>query len=108
MITIQRQRKFSYRLLAFLWITGLMASVTANAQGIQRSNVPAPAFEVTGSIYPWDIHDEGIDLVLDNVTGMAGANSVFYGPKLLTTPNPKADSDRALFAKLGLTPMPSR
>jgi biotin synthase len=37
---------------------------------------------------------------------MAGANSIFYGPKLLTTPNPVADSDRTLFAKLGLTPMP--
>jgi biotin synthase len=36
---------------------------------------------------------------------LAGANSIFYGPKLLTTPNPVADSDRALFAKLGLTPM---
>jgi biotin synthase len=37
---------------------------------------------------------------------LAGANSIFCGPKLLTTPNPAADSDRALFAKLGLTPMP--
>jgi biotin synthase len=37
---------------------------------------------------------------------MAGANSIFYGPKLLTTPNPVADVDRALFAKLGLSPMP--
>jgi biotin synthase len=37
---------------------------------------------------------------------LAGANSIFYGPKLLTTPNPVADSDRALFAKLGLSPMP--
>ena len=37
---------------------------------------------------------------------LAGANSIFYGPKLLTTPNPVADTDRALFAKLGLTPMP--
>jgi biotin synthase len=36
---------------------------------------------------------------------LAGANSVFYGPKLLTTPNPKTDSDQALFVKLGLTPM---
>jgi biotin synthase len=36
---------------------------------------------------------------------LAGANSIFYGPKLLTTPNPVADSDRALFAKLGLTAM---
>src|SRR3954469_9650344 len=37
---------------------------------------------------------------------LAGANSIFCGPKLLTTPNPVADSDRALFAKLGLIPMP--
>ena len=38
---------------------------------------------------------------------LAGANSIFYGPKLLTTPNPLADDDRALFARLGITPMPS-
>jgi biotin synthase len=37
---------------------------------------------------------------------LAGANSVFCGPKLLTTPNPLADSDRQLFEKLGLSPMP--
>jgi biotin synthase len=37
---------------------------------------------------------------------MAGANSIFYGPKLLTTPNPVADTDRALFARLGLSAMP--
>jgi len=36
---------------------------------------------------------------------LAGANSIFYGPKLLTTPNPERDRDRALMAKLGLTPM---
>lgn len=33
---------------------------------------------------------------------LAGANSVFYGEKLLTTPNPNADHDKRLFAKLGL------
>ncbi|WP_430471560.1 biotin synthase BioB [Thalassospira lucentensis] len=32
---------------------------------------------------------------------MAGANSVFYGEKLLTTPNPEEDSDTALFKALG-------
>jgi biotin synthase len=32
----------------------------------------------------------------------AGANSIFYGEQLLTTPNPVADADRALFDKLGL------
>ena len=33
---------------------------------------------------------------------MAGANSIFYGDKLLTTGNPEAEDDRALLAKLGL------
>jgi biotin synthase len=33
---------------------------------------------------------------------MAGANSVFYGCKLLTTPNPDEDSDMLLFKKLGI------
>lgn len=33
---------------------------------------------------------------------MAGANSIFYGCKLLTTPNPAEDSDLQLFNKLGI------
>ena len=33
---------------------------------------------------------------------MAGANSVFYGCKLLTTPNPSEDKDMMLFKKLGI------
>lgn len=35
---------------------------------------------------------------------MAGANSIFYGCKLLTTPNPEQNSDLLLFHKLGLNP----
>ena len=34
----------------------------------------------------------------------AGANSIFYGEKLLTTPNPKANKDMQLFARLGIKP----
>ncbi|OCW98315.1 biotin synthase BioB [Alishewanella sp. HH-ZS] len=34
----------------------------------------------------------------------AGANSIFYGDKLLTTENPAADADMQLFAKLGIVP----
>jgi biotin synthase len=37
---------------------------------------------------------------------LAGANSIFYGEKLLTTGNPDTERDLALFARLGLTPMP--
>jgi biotin synthase len=36
---------------------------------------------------------------------IAGANSIFYGPKLLTTPNPDRDRDLRLMDKLGLVPM---
>jgi biotin synthase len=37
---------------------------------------------------------------------LAGANSIFYGDKLLTTGNPEVERDRALFSRLGLEPMP--
>jgi len=33
---------------------------------------------------------------------LAGANSVFLGDRLLTTPNPTADVDRSLFERLGI------
>ncbi len=39
---------------------------------------------------------------------LAGANSIFYGEKLLTTPNPVADLDRELFDRLGIKPMEAR
>ena len=38
---------------------------------------------------------------------LAGANSIFAGDKLLTTPNPEVDQDRLMFEVLGLTPRES-
>lgn len=35
---------------------------------------------------------------------LAGANSIFYGDKLLTTDNPESDADMQLFKKLGINP----
>jgi len=35
---------------------------------------------------------------------LAGANSIFYGPRLLTTANPEAEKDQALLARLGISP----
>jgi biotin synthase len=35
---------------------------------------------------------------------LAGANSIFYGEKLLTTGNPDVERDDALFAALGIEP----
>jgi biotin synthase len=42
--------------------------------------------------------DEGIQALCF----IAGANSIFYGEKLLTTGNPETDTDQKLFAKLGI------
>lgn len=36
---------------------------------------------------------------------LAGANSIFTGEKLLTTPNPGADADHRLLETLGMRPM---
>lgn len=36
---------------------------------------------------------------------LAGANSIFYGERLLTTPNPGMEADQGLFARLGLRPL---
>jgi biotin synthase len=35
----------------------------------------------------------------------AGANSIFYGDRLLTTPNPGPDADESLIREAGLSPM---
>ncbi|MDE9448491.1 biotin synthase, partial [Xenorhabdus bovienii] len=39
---------------------------------------------------------------------MAGANSIFYGCKLLTTPNPDEDNDLQLFRRLGINPQQTK
>ncbi len=38
---------------------------------------------------------------------LAGANSIFAGDRLLTTPNPGVDKDQEMFDRLGLTPRPA-
>jgi biotin synthase len=45
---------------------------------------------------------EHMDEALQALCFVAGANSIFYGDKLLTTANPQAQRDRALFERLGL------
>jgi len=45
---------------------------------------------------------EQMDDALQALCFAAGANSIFYGDKLLTTCNPQAQRDRALFERLGL------
>jgi biotin synthase len=50
---------------------------------------------------------EGMEEETQALCLLAGANSIFYGPRLLTTPNPERDKDRDLMDRLGLVPMSS-
>lgn len=51
---------------------------------------------------------EGMSAEMQALCFLAGANSIFVGGKLLTTPNPDEDHDTALFRMLDLRPMPLR
>lgn len=59
-----------------------------------------PASHVRLSAGRAEMNDE-----LQALCFFAGANSIFYGDRLLTTPNPGENHDRALFARLGLRPL---
>ena len=48
---------------------------------------------------------EGMTPELQALCFLAGANSIFVGGRLLTTPNPEEDEDAALFRALDLKPM---
>lgn len=50
---------------------------------------------------------EGMSEALQALCFLAGANSIFCGARLLTTPNPARDVDRAMMDRLGLSPMAS-
>ena len=67
---------------------------------VAAARITMPASMVRLSAGREDMSDETQALCF-----LAGANSVFYGPRLLTTPNPDRDRDAQLFARLGLTAM---
>ena len=48
---------------------------------------------------------EGLSREAQMLCFMAGANSIFYGDKLLTTGNPEYDQDMALLKKAGIAPL---
>ncbi|MET4692757.1 biotin synthase BioB [Endozoicomonas lisbonensis] len=64
---------------------------------IAVAKIMMPASSVRLSAGRENMSDE-----LQALAFLAGANSVFLGDKLLTTPNPKESSDRQLFDKLGI------
>jgi hypothetical protein len=56
--------------------TASAAAGTQTATAIPAS-VPWRQFEVTAALYAWDLHDEGVEQVLDNVQSMGAVNSVY-------------------------------
>lgn len=68
---------------------------------IAVARIMMPASMVRLSAGRTEMSDE-----LQSLCFLAGANSIFAGDKLLTTANPGDDADKALFAELGLRPMP--
>jgi len=67
---------------------------------IACARITMPASYVRLSAGRQEMSDE-----LQALCFLAGANSIFYGEKLLTTGNADADRDDALFARLGLRPV---
>ena len=67
---------------------------------IAVARITMPASMVRLSAGREDMNEEAQALCF-----LAGANSIFYGPKLLTTPNPERDRDMRLLDKLGLRAM---
>jgi hypothetical protein len=72
----------------FLKAAGATAICTPAAIAIAQSiaaekatpipaSVPWKQFEIEAALYAWDLHDEGVEQVLDNVQSMAAVNSVY-------------------------------
>jgi len=70
------------------------------ARMIAATRIVLPKSVVRLSAGREDMSDEAQALCF-----LAGANSIFYGERLLTTANPAAERDRALMDRLGLVPM---
>jgi len=64
---------------------------------IAVARILMPASHIRLSAGRTDMSDE-----MQALCFFAGANSIFYGEQLLTTPNPATDRDRLLFERLGL------
>jgi len=66
---------------------------------IAVARIMMPASHVRLSAGREDMNEQ-----MQSLCFLAGANSIFYGEKLLTTANPGADADMALFQRLGIRP----
>jgi hypothetical protein len=60
----------------FVKFAGTAAAATLLAPRLGGSPKGRP-LEISASLYAWDLHDEGVEHVLDNLQGMAAVNSVY-------------------------------
>lgn len=67
--------------------------------------VAAARIMMPGSLVRLSAGREAMSDELQALCFFAGANSIFYGEKLLTTPNPAEGRDARLFARLGVEPL---
>jgi hypothetical protein len=67
-------------------------SMSRRLATVEASVIRAVPFEVSASLYAWELHDEGIETILDNLQEMAAVNSVYlialmhYEKRPLTSP----------------------
>jgi hypothetical protein len=65
----------------FLRLAGLFTASWAAPGRLDAADPSAagrrPGFEISASLYAWDLHDEGIERILDNLQEMAILNSVY-------------------------------
>jgi hypothetical protein len=61
----------------FIGTTLIGASGLASAGFLTKCTSKAQMPEISASVFPWDLADEGMEKVLDNLQGLAGVNSVY-------------------------------
>lgn len=89
-MTMRGRQPLDFGRRAFLQLAG--TTTAATLAGEHAVAAAKPSFEVSASLYAWDLHDEGIDKILDNLQGMAAVNSVYliglmhYEKRPLTSP----------------------
>jgi biotin synthase len=94
---------------ALVQVKGTPAAQTAPLEPIEFvRTIAAARIAMPASVVRLSAGRETMSPETQALCFLAGANSIFYGEKLLTTPNPETHEDRALFAQLGLSPMPAR
>lgn len=61
----------------FLTLAGTAVAGAALLPRARATEKKKQSFEVSASLYAWDLHDEGVERVLDNLQEMAAVNSVY-------------------------------